>query len=167
MLDLANEIGLPAMAEIKNTFGSMLVVRLSGQCGEVELLIDNCRWVIVVDGKMTFYDLDISASEQISEIIPDPNLRASTLFSDRYVLTFSDRDMIVFMTHAYHRFLEKGVEKGSSQWNALPQDQKDNFTILFPDDRDPIGVEFQSFLDPSAYTWGADFLRRERELGRA
>lgn len=167
MLDLDDEIGLPALAEIKNTFGSMLVVRLIGQRGEAELLVDNCRWAVVIDGKMAFYDLDISNSEPISGIIPDPNLRAVESFADRYVLAFGDRDMILFMTHAYHRFLEKGVEKGSSEWNALPQDQKDNFTLLFPDDREPIGVEFRSFLDPANYSWGPDFLRREGELGRA
>lgn len=167
MLDLDEEIGLPALADIENTFGSMLVIRLAGQRGEVELLLDNCRWVVVADDKMAFYDLDISASEQISDMVSDLNLRAGDLFADRYVLTFGDREMIVFMTHAYHRFLEKGIEKRSSQWNVLPQDQKDNFSVLFPDDREPIGVEFRSFLDPSNYPWGADFLQREGELGRA
>ncbi len=167
MLDLDKEIGLPAPAEIKNTFGSMLVVDLSGSRGRAELLLDNCRWVVVIDGKMTSYDLDISSSDPISGMIPDPNLRAAELFADRYVLTFGDRDMIIFMTHAYHRFLEKGVEKASSEWNSLPQDQKDNFTLLFPDDREPVGVEFRSFLDPANYSWGPDFLRREGELGRA
>lgn len=167
MLDLDKEIGLPALAEIKNTFGSMLVVGLSGLRGEAELLVDNCRWVIVIGGKMAFFDLDISASTPIADMIPDSNLRAAESFADRYVLTFGDSDMILFMTRPYHLFLEKGVEKGSSEWNALSQDQKDNFTLLFPDDREPVGVEFRSFLDPAHYSWGADFLRREGELGRA
>lgn len=162
MIEALEEIGLPAKAEFKNGVGSILTIELAGKLGSVSIFADRCRWAVVENEELVFFDLDVSPQTDFEIFLPGLTLQHYQLLSDRLVLGFGGRDLVAFMTQDYHNFLEDGVQKDDPQWTAAPQDQKNNFTIFYSSNKASSGSEFKDFLDLSSSPWGASFAERQR-----
>lgn len=153
---------LPGHVFIRRGYGSCLLVDYEHEGNKPFIMIDRCRWIVTVGERLSFYDYDISTTEDLALLAPY-QLQSIAEHPDHLKLDFSEAKLVLFWTVQSQEFHYGGIQRNSEEWQKLPKDDRDNITI-FPTSGDPIGIEFEMLLNPEEYPWGKDFLRREAEL---
>ncbi|WHA44060.1 hypothetical protein [Agrobacterium larrymoorei] len=155
-------VPLPAHVAISRGHGSCLFLDYQQKGGRPSVMIDRCRWVILAQGNLVFYDYDLSDLSDIAVLAPYL-LTSIRRYSDHIVLNFGQHQLMLFWTRQSQEYFYPGVARSGIGWTKLPQDERDNLTI-FPLTGEALGVEFNSMLEPREYIWGEKFLEREAEL---
>ncbi|WP_320196888.1 hypothetical protein [Agrobacterium rosae] len=153
---------LPAQIVISRGHGSCLLLDFHHRGGKPSIMIDKCRWVVVSEDQLVFYDYDIADMDDLALLSPY-RLTSITRYPDLISLDFGQHRLLLFWTQQSQEYFYPGVIRGGEEWENLPQDERDNVTI-FSATNEPLGIEFQTVLDPLAYAWGEEFMLREAQL---